>query len=288
MFHGCIVALVTPFRDGQVDYDSLKQLVDFHVAEGTDGIAPVGTTGESPTLPHDEHRKVIEAVASHAAGRIKVIAGTGSNSTDEALSLTQFAKDCGADGALVVGPYYNKPTQEGHFRHYMALAEVGLPIVVYNIPGRTAVNMEPATIARMAAHESIVAVKEATGSMDQASEILSLCDITVLSGDDSLTLPLMALGGKGVISVVANIIPADVKAMIEAFQAGRTDEAVGRHRKLFPLCKAMFLETNPIPVKTAMALLGRDTGELRLPLCEMSAGNADKLRAAMKAYGLSV
>jgi 4-hydroxy-tetrahydrodipicolinate synthase len=288
MFEGCIVALVTPFRDGEVDYDNLKELVDFHVAEGADGLAPVGTTGESPTLSHETHRRVIAKVVEFAGGRIKVIVGTGSNSTQEAIELTRHAKASGADGALVVGPYYNKPTQEGHYRHYMALAEVGLPIVVYNIPGRTGVNMAPATIARMAAHEHIVAVKEATGSMDQASEILSLCDITILSGDDSLTLPLMALGGKGVISVVANIIPTDVKAMIAAFNDGRMAEATAAHGKLFPLCKAMFIETNPIPVKTAMKLLGRGSGELLLPMCEMSDANVEKLAAAMQAYGLDV
>jgi len=289
MFHGCTVALVTPFRDGQVDYENLKQLVEFHVAEGTDAIAPVGTTGESPTLPHPEHNEVIGAVVELAAGRIKVIAGTGSNSTQEALMLTRHAKHCGADGALVVGPYYNKPTQEGHYRHYMTLAEeVGLPIVIYNIPGRTAVNIEPATIARLAAHPAIVAVKEATGSLDQASAILDLCDLTLLSGDDSLTLPLMSIGGEGVISVVANIVPADVMAMIAAFRAGDVEDAVARHRRLFPLCKAMFLETNPIPIKTALKLLGRGNGELRLPMCPMSPDNDRKLAAALTAYGLQL
>lgn len=291
MFHGCIVALVTPFRRGRVDYDGLKKLVDFHVAEGTDALAPVGTTGESPTLSHPEHRRVVEAVVTHAAGRIKVLAGTGSNSTDEALALTRHAKKCGADGALVVGPYYNKPTQEGHYRHYMTLADqVGLPMVIYNIPGRTGVNIEPRTIARLvtARPELFVGVKEATGSIDQASEILSLCDTTILSGDDSLTLPLLAIGGRGVVSVVANIVPRDVKAMVTDFTAGRVGQAIQRHRRLFPLCRAMFIETNPIPIKTAMKLLGRDTGELRLPLCEMAPANVERLVAAMKAYGLPV
>ena len=287
MFTGCIVALVTPIRDGEVDYDNLKQLVEFHVAEGTDAIAPVGTTGESPTLSHDEHQRVIATVVEAAAGRVKVLAGTGSNSTREALALTQFAKDAGADGALMVGPYYNKPTQEGHYRHFHKVAEeVGLPIVLYNIPGRTGVNMAPETVARLAEHPMIVAVKEASGSMDQASAIRCLCDIVVLSGDDSLTLPLMSLGGQGVISVLANLVPADVKAMIAAFNQGRVAEAAALHRKMFPLVKTLFIETNPGPVKTAMKMLGRGTGELRLPLCEMSEGNAAKLRQALAHYGL--
>ena len=288
MFTGCIVAVVTPIRNGDVDYDGLKDLVEFHVAQGTDGIAPVGTTGECPTLTHDEHRRVIATVVETAAGRIKVVAGTGSNSTAEALSLTRFAMEAGADGALMVGPYYNKPTQEGHYRHFHKVAEeVGLPIVLYNIPGRTGINIEPETIARLAAHPMIVAVKEASGKMDQASAILSLCDITILSGDDSLTLPLMSLGGQGVVSVVANLVPGDVKAMIAAFNAGRVADATAMHRKMFPLVKALFIETNPGPVKTAMQMLGRGTGELRLPLCEMSDAHAATLRQALVDYGLS-
>src|SRR5213080_857172 len=221
-FAGVTVALVTPFRDGQVDYDRLGRLVDWHVEQGTDCLAPVGTTGESPTLDHAEHERVIAAVVERAAGRIKVLPGTGSNSTREAIRLTRFAKKVGADGALMVGPYYNKPTQEGYYRHFAAVAEaVELPIVLYNIPGRTGSNILPETIARMAAIPSVVAIKEATGLMDQASQIAALCDLTILSGDDSLTLPLLSLGGRGVVSVVGNIVPRDMKALIGAFEDGQ-------------------------------------------------------------------
>jgi len=287
-FAGLTVALVTPFRSGSVDYDALGKLVDWHVEQGTDCLAPVGTTGESPTLDHDEHERVIAAVVEHARGRLKVMAGTGSNSTKEALRLTKFAKKAGADGALMVGPYYNKPTQEGYYRHFAAVAEaVDLPIILYNIPGRTGSNILPETIARLAELPPIVAVKEATGQMDQASQILALCNLTILSGDDSLTLPLMSIGGRGVVSVVGNIVPRDMKALINAFNGGRIKEAQDWHKKLFPLCRDMLgAATNPIPIKTAMKFLGRDTGELRLPLCPMDQAGETKLRQTLSNYGL--
>jgi len=287
MFTGCMVALVTPFRDGEVDEAKLKDLVEFHVTEGTDALVPCGTTGESPTLSHPEHDRVVELVVESAAGRVPVLAGAGSNNTAESLRLTRHAREVGAQGVLSITPYYNKPTQEGLYRHFMTVAdEGGMPMVLYNVPGRTGVSIGPETVARLAAHPNIVGIKEASGSLDQASAILSLCDITLVSGDDSLTLPLMSVGGKGVISVVANIVPADVKAMIEAFNAGDTAEATEWHRKLFPLCRAMFYETNPIPVKTAMRLLARLNGDLRLPLCPMSEANDERLKRALADYGL--
>jgi 4-hydroxy-tetrahydrodipicolinate synthase len=288
-FAGLTVAIVTPFKNGDVDYDELRKLVDWHVEQGTDCLAPVGTTGESPTLDHDEHEKVIAAVAERARGRIKLMPGTGSNSTKEAIRLTKFAKKVGADAALVVGPYYNKPTQEGYYRHFAALAEaVDIPICLYNIPGRTGSNILPETIARIAQKSpQLVAVKEATGSLDQASQVADLCDVTILSGDDSLTLPLMSIGGRGVVSVVGNIVPSDMKAMVTAFLAGNIAEAQRWHRKLFPLCRDMLgVATNPIPVKTALALLGRGTGELRLPMCPLDDAGRDKVRKTLVQYGL--
>jgi 4-hydroxy-tetrahydrodipicolinate synthase len=287
-FAGLTVALVTPFKDGAVDEAALRKLVDFHVESGTDCVSPVGTTGESPTLTHDEHERVIAVVCEHAAGRIKVVAGTGSNSTTEAIRLTKFAKKSGADAALMVAPYYNKPTQEGFFRHFQAVAQaVDLPIVLYNIPGRTAKNIEPETIARIAEIPTIVAIKESTGSMDQASQILALTDLTVLSGDDSLTLPLLAIGGRGVVSVVGNIIPRDVKSLLTAFRSGDLAAAQQWHQKLFPLCRDMLgLATNPIPLKAAMQLLNRDTGELRLPMTALDAAQMSALKRTLGQYGL--
>jgi 4-hydroxy-tetrahydrodipicolinate synthase len=287
-FAGVTVALVTPFKSGNVDFEALGRLVDWHVEQGTDCLAPVGTTGESPTLDHEEHERVIAAVVERARGRIKVMAGTGSNSTREALRLTKFAQRAGANAALMVGPYYNKPTQEGYYRHFAAVAEaVDLPIVLYNIPGRTGSNILPETIARLAKLPTIVAIKEATGSMDQASSIAALCDLTLLSGDDSLTLPLMSIGGRGVVSVVGNIVPRDMKAMVAAFDAGNLAEARRWHYKLFPLCRDMLgAATNPIPIKTAMKMLGRDSGELRLPLCGMDTAGEAKLRQTLQNYGI--
>ena len=287
MFQGSLVALVTPFKNGKVDFATLRRLVDWHVEQGTDGLVPVGTTGESPTVSFDEHKKVIEAVVRHTDGRIPVVAGAGANSTAEALELARFAKSVGADATLQVCPYYNKPTQEGLYRHFATIAEkVKLPMVLYNVPSRTVVSLAPATVARLAKVQNIVAIKEATGSMDQTSEILALCDITVLSGDDSLTLPLMSIGAKGVISVVANIVPRDVHDLTQEALEGDFLCAQRLHAKLYPLCRAMFFETNPIPVKTACGLLGLCSSELRLPLCEMGADSRKKLEAAMKQYGL--
>ena len=288
-FAGLTVALVTPLKDGQIDEASLRKLVDFQVEAGTESVSPVGTTGESPTLTHDEHERVIHIVCEQAAGRVNVMAGTGSNSTAEAIRLTKFAKSAGADAALLVAPYYNKPTQEGFFQHYKAISEaVDIPIVVYNIPGRTAKNIEAETVARIAeACPNVVAVKESTGSMDQASQTLSLSDLTVLSGDDSLTLPLMSLGGSGVVSVVGNIVPQDVRAMIAAWNAGELGRAQELHHKLFPLCRDLLgIATNPIPIKEAMRELGRDTGEVRLPMTPLNEGQRETLRATLTTYGL--
>lgn len=287
-FAGLTVALVTPFKDDHVDEAALKKLVDWHIAEGTDGLCPVGTTGESPTLTHDEHERVIAIVCQHAAGRIKVMAGTGSNSTSEAIQLTKYAKSVGADGAMMVAPYYNKPTAEGFYQHYKAVAEaVDLPIILYNIPGRTAKNMEPEVVARIAELPSVVAIKEATGSMDQASRTLAETNLTVLSGDDSLTLPLMSMGASGIVSVVGNIVPRDMLVLIKAFREGRIADAQAAHFKLFTLCRDMLgLATNPIPVKAAMRMLGRDTGELRLPLTPLGAAEEQKLKQTLVAYGL--
>jgi 4-hydroxy-tetrahydrodipicolinate synthase len=287
-FAGLSVALTTPFRNGELDQAALGSQVDFQIQAGTHCLCPVGTTGESPTLSHDEHERIIADVVQLAAGRIKVMPGTGSNSTREALRLTKWAAKAGADAALVVAPYYNKPTQEGFYQHFKALAEaVDIPICVYNIPGRTAKNIEPETIARLAELPGIAMVKEATGSMDQASQILALTNLTVLSGDDSLTLPLLALGGRGVISVVGNIVPRDMLALLKAFESGNLAEAQRWHRKLFPLCRDMLgLSTNPIPVKAAMKLLGRDTGELRMPMTPLSAQEEGKLRSTLAGYGL--
>ena len=287
-FAGLSVAMITPFRDGQVDIEALKRQVNFLTKAGATCLCPMGTTGESPTLSHLEHDQVIAVVVEQAAGRAKVMAGTGSNSTQEAVRLTQRAAASGADAALVVAPYYNKPTQEGFFLHYKALAEaVDIPICVYNIPGRTGKNIEPETIIRMAELPNIMMVKEATGSMDQASQIISMTDLTVLSGDDSMTLPLMAIGGRGVISVVGNIVPEDMLSLITAFDSGDIQEARRWHHKLFPLCRDMLgLATNPIPVKAAMKLLGRDTGELRMPMTPLSSQEEERLRGTLRNYGL--
>lgn len=287
MFEGVTVALVTPFKEGAVDFEKLEELVAWHIEQGTDCLLPCGTTGESPTLSHEEHDKVVDTVIRAAGRKIRVLAGAGSNSTAEALRLTTHAASAGADGALVITPYYNKPTQEGLYRHFHTIAEaVNIPIVIYNVPGRTGVSIAPETVARLSKLENIVAVKEASGSLDQASAILESSQLTVLSGDDSLTLPIMAVGGKGVISVVANIVPRDVKAMVTAYNSGDVKAAAQRHLKLYSLCKAMFYETNPGPVKTAMKILGRLNGRMRLPLCEMSGPNEAALTDALVQYGL--
>ncbi len=289
LFAGVTVAIVTPFKSGDIDWDALGKLVDWHVGEGTNTLAPCGTTGESPTLTHDENERVVAFVCDRAAGRIKIMAGTGSNNTAEAIRMTKAAKKAGATGTLQVGPYYNKPTQEGYYRHFGAIADAcDLPQVIYNIPGRTASNIAPETLARMAdKYPTIVAVKEATGSLDQASSIAALCDLTLLSGDDSLTLPLMSIGGRGVVSVVGNIVPKDMLALVKAAGEGNFADALKWHRKLFPLCRDMLsVATNPIPVKTALKLLGRDSGELRLPMCAMDAAGEAKVRHTLANYGL--
>jgi len=287
-FAGLSVAMVTPFAGGQVDYDIFRQQIEFQIAAGTNCLCPVGTTGESPTLMHDDHERVIAFVVDTVAGRAKVMPGTGSNNTAEALRLTKFAEKVGADGALQVAPYYNKPTQEGFYQHFKLLAEeTGLPQCVYNIPGRTGKNIEPETIVRLAELENIAMVKEATGSLDQASQICSATNLTVLSGDDSLTLPLMAVGARGVISVVGNIVPKDMIALCKAMDAGNLAEARRWHYKLFPLCRDMLgLSTNPIPIKAAMKLLGRDPGELRLPMTPLDKDGEVKLRKTLANYGL--
>jgi 4-hydroxy-tetrahydrodipicolinate synthase len=289
MLKGSIVAIVTPFKKGKVDEKALGDLIEWHIKEGTNAIVPCGTTGESATLDYKEHDKVIEFTIKKVKGRVPVIAGTGANSTDETIMITKHAKKAGADAALIVAPYYNKPTQEGLYRHYKAVADaVKIPIVLYNVPGRTAVNILPATVARLAEIKNVVAIKEATGDMKQVSEVIRLCGdkITVLSGDDFTTLPLMALGGKGVISVSANVAPKLVSQMCALWEQGRFDEARKIHYMLEPLNASMFIETNPIPVKTALAMMGRIQEEFRLPLCEMSSPNKEKLRNVLKGYKL--
>jgi 4-hydroxy-tetrahydrodipicolinate synthase len=289
-FAGLSVAIVTPFRDGAVDYARLREQIEFQVAAGTTCICPVGTTGESPTLSHDEHERVIAESVAAAAGRLLVMPGTGSNSTAEAVRLTKFAARSGADAALVVGPYYNRPTQAGIEAHFRALAEaVDIPICVYNIPARTGRNIEPETIIRLADLPTIAMVKEATGSMDQASQVLAATDLTLLSGDDSMTLPLLSIGGRGVVSVVGNLVPADMKALCDAFHAGDLLAARNWHAKLFTLARDLLgLASNPIPIKAAMAMLGRDTGEVRLPLVPLEPPLADRLRRVLADYGAAV
>jgi 4-hydroxy-tetrahydrodipicolinate synthase len=288
VFAGCTVALVTPFRDGVVDEGSLRRLVDWHIAAGTPVLSPVGTTGESPTLSHAEHERVIAVVVEAAAGRAKVLAGTGSNSTAEAIRLTRFASQAGADGALLVAPYYNRPNQEGLYRHFAAIAECALlPMVLYNIPARTGRNVEPETVERLAALGPIVAVKEASGSLDQVSELVTRTDLTILSGDDSLTLPMLSVGAEGVVSVVANLVPRDIMALVDAYLGGDVAEARRRHARLFPLCRDLLgLAPNPIPVKAALALLGRLDGDVRLPLCPLDEHALGVLRRRMGDYGL--
>ena len=287
-FAGLSVAMVTPLKDGEVDYDLFKTQIEFQISAGTNCLCPVGTTGESPTLSHPEHEKVIAFVCETVAGRAKVMPGTGSNSTQEALNLTKFAEKVGADAALQVAPYYNKPTQQGFYEHFKCLAEeTGLPQCVYNIPGRTGKNIEPETIARLGELENIQIVKEATGSLDQASAIISSSNLTVLSGDDSLTLPLMSVGAEGVISVVGNIVPQDMITLVKAAASGDFEAARASHHKLFPLCRDMLgLSTNPIPVKSAMKMLGRDSGEMRLPMTPLEADQEASLRKTLVGYGL--
>ncbi len=289
MFKGSMVAVVTPFKKGKVDEKALGALIEFQIKNGTDVIVPCGTTGESATLSHEEHHRVVEFTVKTVNKRVPVIAGAGSNSTSETVELTKYAQKAGANGVLLITPYYNKPTQEGLYRHFKHVADaVDIPIVLYNVPGRTSVNMLPSTVARLREVKNIVGLKEATGDLKQISEILRLCgrDFDVLSGDDFTTLPMLALGGVGAISVTANIAPADCAGMFDAFFAGKMEEALKFHYKLEPLHSFMFLETNPLPVKTSLALMGKISEEFRLPLCPMADANKDKLKKALKEYGL--
>ena len=288
MLAGMTVALATPFRDGEVDYPALRESVDWQIAQGTPVLSPAGTTGECPTLSHDEHERVIAVVVEQAAGRAKVMAGTGSNATSEAIRLTKFAAKVGADAALLVSPYYNRPTQEGLYAHFAKIAETcDLPQVVYNVPSRTGRNVDASTIERLASLGPIVAVKEASGSLDQVSDLVARTNLTILSGDDSLTLPMLAVGAEGVVSVVGNLVPADVIALIGAFQRGDLIEARRHHARLFPLCRDLLgIAPNPVPVKLALALLGRGNGDLRLPLVPPDQSGLDALRRSLIRYGL--
>jgi 4-hydroxy-tetrahydrodipicolinate synthase len=289
MFKGAIVAIVTPFKKGKVDEAALRKLIEFQIKNGTDGIVPCGTTGESSTLSHEEHDRVIEIAIDAVNKRVPVIAGTGSNSTAEAIRLTRHACKAGADGALMVAPYYNRPTQEGLYHHYKAVAEaVPIPIIVYNIPGRTGVNINPDTLARLSRIKNIVGVKEASGSIKQMSDVISLCgpNFDVLSGDDLFTLPLMAMGGHGVISVISNVAPADMASLVDAFAAGDLKKAQALHFRMSGLIDALFIETNPAPVKAALSLMKKISYEVRLPLYKMSDANYEKLKKVMIGYGL--
>ncbi|MDG2307415.1 MAG: 4-hydroxy-tetrahydrodipicolinate synthase [Candidatus Binatia bacterium] len=288
-FTGSFVALVTPFRDGKVDHEALKALVDRQIAAGQSGLVPCGSTGESATLDHEEHGAVIETVVKHTAGRVPVIAGTGSNATAEAISLTKEAEAAGANGALLISPYYVKPTQEGIIDHYRAVAEsTSLPLIVYNIPGRTASTIEVPTLARLAEVENLVAVKDSTGSLDSVMDTIAACGdkMAVLSGDDSLSLPLIAMGATGSISAMANVIPKEIADLTSAALAGRWDDARRIHYRILPLIRACFLESNPIPIKAAVAMLGGCENSVRLPLRPLTDGAREKLTAAMKDFGL--
>ncbi len=289
MFEGVFTALVTPFRDGEVDEPALRELVEIQIAAGVDGVAPCGSTGEAATLSHAEHGRVVEIVVDAARRRVQVLAGTGSNNTRESIELTRFAKRVGADGALLISPYYNKPTQEGIVAHYTAIArDTGFPLVVYNIPGRTASNILPATIARLADVEHVVGVKESCGDIAQISEVVAECpeSFSVLSGDDALILPVLAVGGRGAISTTSNVAPREVVELVRAFRAGDHPRALRMHQRLLPLFGALFCETNPIPVKAALALQGRIRDEIRLPLTKLSQANRERLQVALKEQGL--
>lgn len=288
--HGAIVAIVTPFKDGNVDEDALKNLIEWQISAGTHGIVPCGTTGESATLSHEEHMRVVELTVAAVNGRVPVIAGTGSNSTDETIMLTKHAKKAGADAALVITPYYNKPTQEGLYQHFIKVAdECKFPMILYNVPGRTSVNMLPQTVARCAENKYIIGIKEATGDLRQVANVIRLCPkgFIVLSGDDFTAMPTVAIGGKGVISVASNVMPKETAAMMNAALNGEIDKARDLHLKLFPLFDSLFIETNPVPAKTALALMGKiPSGEVRLPLCQMSDANQEKLKEVLKGYKL--
>jgi len=289
-FRGAFVAIVTPMSNGQIDEQGLTDLIEFQIANGTHGIVPCGTTGESATMSHAEHHRVVELTIKKVNGRVPVLAGTGSNSTSESIELTRHAKEAGADGALMITPYYNKPSQEGLFQHFKAVAEaVDIPIILYNVPSRTSVNMLPETVARLAEIKNIVGIKEATGSLAQVAEVIRLCPegFAVLSGDDPTSMATVAIGGTGVISVTSNVEPKDMAQMMDAALAGDFAKARTLHYKLFPLMQAMFYDTNPVPAKAALAMMGKiKTGEVRLPMAGLNAATADKLKAALNAYGL--
>lgn len=289
MFSGSGTAIVTPFANDKVDYEALGKLIEFQIKNGIKVLVPCGTTGESATLSYEEHDQVIKFCVQKAAKRVKILAGTGSNSTDEAITLTEYAKDAGADGALLITPYYNKPTQEGMYLHFKKIAEtVDIPQILYNVPGRTGVNLLPETVIRLSKVKNIVGIKEASGNLEQVSQIVQKTDrnFSLLSGEDSLTFPILALGGQGVISVVANIIPKDIAEMIHAFEQGELEKARELHFQMFELMKAMFIETNPIPVKTAMGIMGLCSAEMRLPLSPLAEANIPKLKKVMKEYRL--
>lgn len=289
MFTGSIVALITPFRDGAVDETALRQLIHFHLENGTDGIVPCGTTGEAVTLSQAEWERVVSITIEEVGGRIPVIAGAGTNDTARTVELVRYARNAGATGALIVTPYYNKPTQRGLVAHYTEIAtRVDLPIVVYSVQGRTGVNVLPETMLELAQIDSVVAIKEASGNLEQIGLIAALCGdrVTLLSGDDTLTLPVLSVGGRGVISVVANIVPREVSDLVRLYTTGAHSEALQLFYRLLPLSKAMFIETNPIPVKTAAEALGLAPGTLRLPLVPMEEGNRTRLMRALQAFGL--
>ena len=286
-FSGCITAIVTPFKKGKIDYKKLLELLDFQISNGVTGVVLCGTTGEGPTVTDDEKEKMFRVAVKHNRGRVQLIAGTGTNDTVTTIKRTQMAQKCGMDAALIVTPYYNKPAQQGMFLHFSAVGKkTKLPIILYNVPGRTGVSITPETVARLSAIKNIVAIKEASGNLNAIAQIKKLCGITILSGDDALTYPILCLGGKGVISVGSNIVPADIVRMIDLYNDGDFKHAKELHLKLQPLFKALFIESNPIPVKTAMKMLKMCSDEMRLPLCAMAKPNADKLKAALKNYGL--
>lgn len=292
IFEGSMVALVTPFKNGKVDEGALRNLVDWHIAEGTDALVPCGTTGESATLNYEEHDRVIRIVVEQVKGRVPVLAGTGSNSTAEAIEITRHAKENGADGSLQVTPYYNKPTQEGLYLHFKAIAEApdleDLPMVLYNVPGRTAINMLPETVARLAKVRNMVGIKEASGNLEQIKKLIDLCGphFTVLSGEDAQNFEILELGGRGMISVTANVVPGTLATLWDLYRSGKKEAAKKVHDEILPLHQALFFETNPIPVKTALGLMGKCSAEMRLPLCEMGKENQKKLKMVLKEYRL--
>ncbi len=287
MFKGSYVALATPFKDGRLDEKAFRKLIEFHIDNGTDGLVPCGCTGEAATLTTSEQERLIKITVETSGKRVPVVAGTGSNSTREAIELTAYARKAGCDGALIITPYYNKPTPEGQYRHYSEIAKnVDIPIMLYNVPSRTGISLLPSTVARLSKVDNIVAIKEAAGSVQQVMNILALCDITVMSGDDAMTLPFMSVGAAGVVSVAANIIPGKVHDLVQTYLDGKEEESRGIHYEILELCQAMFIETNPIPVKTALGMMGMIDEEWRLPLCEMSGENKDRLRQVLKRYKL--